>query len=113
MRKVHARHHSKQAPGHHIQTDVRFLTFKGKQGQKIKRYQFPAMDEATRVRAMKICKRHNQTSAIDRFPFRIREIRTDNVLCRENLAVWISRSWSIRLPGRPDTVAQTGSAVKK
>jgi putative transposase len=37
----------------------------------------------------------------------------DNVLCRENLAVWVSRSWSIRLPGRPDTVAQTGSAVKK
>lgn len=65
--------------------DVKFLTFKGKNGQKIKRYQFTAIDDATRVRAMKIYKRHNQASAIyfvdyviDKFPFRIREIRTDN-----------------------------------
>jgi len=85
MRKVHTKRYSKQVPGHHIQMDVKFLTFKGKQGQKIKRYQFTAIDDATRVRAMKIYKRHNQASAIDfvdyvidKFPFRIREIRTDN-----------------------------------
>jgi transposase InsO family protein len=65
--------------------DVKFLTFKAKQGKKIKRSQFTAIDDATRVRAMKIYTRHNQSSAIDfvdyvvdKFPFRIREIRTDN-----------------------------------
>ena len=85
MRKVHTRRYSKQVPGHHIQMDVKFLTFKGKKGKKIKRYQFTAIDDATRVRAMKIYTRHNQASAIDfvdyvvdKFPFRIREIRTDN-----------------------------------
>jgi transposase InsO family protein len=85
MRKVHTKRYSKQVPGHHIQMDVKFLTFKGKQGQKIKRYQFTAIDDATRVRAIKIYKRHTQASAIDfvdhvidKFPFRIREIRTDN-----------------------------------
>ena len=85
MRKVHTKRYSKQVPGHHIQMDVKFLTFKGKQGKKIKRYQFTAIDDATRVRAMKIYTRHNQASAIDfvdyvvdKFPFRIREIRTDN-----------------------------------
>ena len=85
MRKIHTKRYSKQVPGHHIQMDVKFLTFHGKQGQKIKRYQFTTIDDATRVRAMKIYRRHNQASAIDfvdyvidKFPFRIREIRTDN-----------------------------------
>lgn len=85
MRKLHTKRYSKQVPGHHIQMDVKFLTFKGKQGGKVKRYQFTAIDDATRVRAMKIYKRHTQASAIDfvdyvidKFPFRIREVRTDN-----------------------------------
>ena len=85
MRKIHTKRYSKQVPGHHIQMDVKFLTFQGKQGQKIKRYQFTAIDDATRVRGMKIYRCHNQASAIDfvdyvidKFPFRIREIRTDN-----------------------------------
>jgi len=85
LRKIHTTRYNKQVPGHHIQMDVKFLTFRGKQGQKLKRYQFTAIDDATRVRAMKIYKRHTQASAIDfvdyvidKFPFRIREIRTDN-----------------------------------
>ena len=40
-------------------------------------------------------------------------IVSDNVLCREILAVEVSRSCGIRLSGYPDKVAQTGSAVKK
>ena len=40
-------------------------------------------------------------------------IRYDNVLCREILGAQVSRSWGIRRSGCPDTVAQTGSAVKK
>lgn len=85
MRKVHTKRYNKQVPRHHIQMDVKFLTFAGKRGQKIKRYQYTAIDDATRVRALKIYERHTQANAIDfvdhvieKFPFRIREIRTDN-----------------------------------
>jgi transposase InsO family protein len=83
-RTVHTKRYNKQVHGHHIQMDVKFLIFKDKQGRKIKRYQYTAIDDATRVRALKIYKRHTQTSAIDfvnhiiqRFPFRIQQIRTD------------------------------------
>lgn len=85
MRKIHTKRYNKQVPGHHIQIGVKFLTLIGKRGQKIKRYQFTAIDDATRVRALKVYKRHTQASTIDfvnfdldKFSFRIREIRTDN-----------------------------------
>lgn len=85
VRKVHTKRYNKQVPGHHIQMDVKFLTFKGKRGEKIRRFQFTAIDDATRVRALKIYDRHTQANAMDfvdyvieKFPFRIREIRTDN-----------------------------------
>jgi len=65
--------------------DVKFLTFKGKAGQKVRRFPFTAIDDATRVRALKVYEKHTQVSAMDfvdyvieKFPFRIREIRTDN-----------------------------------
>ena len=71
-------------PGHPIQIDVKFLTFKGNNGAKIKRYQYTAIDDATRVRALKIYDRHTQKNAInfvnhviEKFPFRIQQIRTD------------------------------------
>ena len=51
----------------------------------MKRYQDPAIDDATRVRALKIYDRHTQANVIAfidyviaRFPLRIREVRTDN-----------------------------------
>ncbi|MBJ7579507.1 IS481 family transposase [Devosia sp. MC532] len=85
LRKVHTKRYNKPVPGHHIQMDVKFLTFKGERGEKVRRYQFTAIDDATRVRALKIYQKHTQASAIDfvdhiinTFPFRIREIRTDN-----------------------------------
>ncbi len=34
MRKVHTKRYEKQVPRHHIQMDVKFLTFKGKQGER-------------------------------------------------------------------------------
>ncbi len=85
MRKVHTKRYNKQAQGHHIQADVKFLTFKGKSGRPVRRFQYTAIDDATRVRALKVYERHTQANAIDfidhiieKFPFRIREIRTDN-----------------------------------
>lgn len=53
--------------------------------QKIRRYQYTAIDDATRTRVLKIYERHTQKNAIDfvdyfskRFPFRIHTIQTDN-----------------------------------
>ena len=83
-RKVHTKRYNKQVPGHHIQMDVKFLIFKDKDGKKLKRYQYTAIDDATRVRALKVYRRHTQKNAIDfvghvvgKFPFRIQQIRTD------------------------------------
>ena len=45
MRKVHTKRYNKQVPGHHIQMDVKFLTFIGKRGEKIRRFQYTAIDE--------------------------------------------------------------------
>jgi transposase len=85
MRKLHTKRYQKQVPSHHIQVDVKFLTFKGKRGKKVRRFQYTAIDDATRVRALKIYEKHTQVNAIDfidhiieKFPFRIREVRTDN-----------------------------------
>ena len=83
-RKVHTKRYNKQVPGHHIQMDVKFLIFKDNHGKKLKRYQYTAIDDATRVRALKVYERHSQKNAIDfvdyvidKFPFRIQQIRTD------------------------------------
>ncbi len=85
LRKIHTRRYQKQVPGHQIQVDVKFLKFRGKNEKPVKRYQYTAIDDATRVRALKIYERHTQANAIDfintvitKFPFRIREVRTDN-----------------------------------
>lgn len=81
----HFKRYEKQVPGHHIQMDVKFLTFKDSENKKIKRYQYTAIDDATRIRALKIYDRHTQDNAIkfmdyviDKFPFRIKTVRTDN-----------------------------------
>ena len=83
-RAIHTRRYAKQVPGHHIQVDVKFLKLTNSKGTKIRRYQYTAIDDATRIRALRIYKRHNQKNAIDfvdyvieKFPFRIHTIRTD------------------------------------
>jgi len=77
--------YEKQVPGHHIQVDVKFLDFKSIEGKKVRRFQYTAIDDATRIRALKIYERHTQKNAIDfidyvieKFPFRIHTVRTDN-----------------------------------
>ena len=63
---------------------MKFLTLQGAQGQRIRRYQYTAIDDATRVRALKVYRRHTQQNAIafldyvvQKFPFRIHTVRTD------------------------------------
>jgi transposase InsO family protein len=77
--------YEKKVPGHHVQVDVKFLFFKDKDGKRIRRFQYTAIDDATRIRALKIYDRHTQENSIDfinyvvkLFPFRIKTIRTDN-----------------------------------
>jgi len=83
-RAVHTSRYEKKVPGHHTQVDVKFLSFKAKSSATVKRYQYTAIDDATRIRALKAYNRHNQANAIDyvdyvfkKFPFRIQMIRTD------------------------------------
>ncbi|MGV3345805.1 IS481 family transposase [Enterobacteriaceae bacterium LUAb1] len=75
----------KRVPGHHVQVDVKFLNFRDEDGKKVRRFQYTAIDDATRIRALKVYEKHNQECAIDfinyvvdKFPFRIKMIRTDN-----------------------------------
>lgn len=76
----------KQVPGHRIQIDVTFLFFKNLlTGREVKRFQYTAIDDATRTRALCIYDRHAQQNAIDfvdkvraKFPFRIHTIQIDN-----------------------------------
>jgi transposase InsO family protein len=77
--------YSKETPGHHVQVDVKFLVFHTAKGKKIKRYQYTAIDDCTRIRALKVYEKHNQSSSIDfidhvvnKFPFRIHTVQTDN-----------------------------------
>jgi len=83
-RVLHTRRYAKQVPGHHIQLDVKFLTLRTDKDTRIRRYQYTAIDDATRIRALKIYSKHNQKNAIrfidhviQRFPFRIHTVRTD------------------------------------
>lgn len=76
--------YEKRVPGHHVQIDVKFLKFNDN-GKTVKRFQYTAIDDSTRIRALKVYERHSQANAIDfvdhvvsKFPFRIKTIRTDN-----------------------------------
>lgn len=55
--------YEKQVPGHRIQIDVKFLNFQ-KDGENIRRYQYTAIDDSTRARALKIYERHNQATLL-------------------------------------------------
>ena len=84
-RTVQTVRYEKQVPGHHIQVDVKFLIFPQPDGTKVRRFQYTAIDDATRIRALKIHEKHNQQNAINfvdhvirKFPIRIQTVRTDN-----------------------------------
>ncbi len=64
-RTVMWQRYEKQVPDHHVQIDVKFLDLKDKAGNKHRRFQYTAVDDATRIRALKIYDRHTQANAID------------------------------------------------
>ena len=63
-RALHTKRYAKKVPGHHVQVDVKFLKFKNEAGKVVKRYQYTAIDDATRMRALQIYPKHNQACAI-------------------------------------------------
>lgn len=63
-RAIHSKRYAKSAPGHHVQLDVKFVQLKDQAGQAVKRYQYTAIDDATRIRALQIFSKHNQDCAI-------------------------------------------------
>jgi len=75
--------YEKQQPGQRIQVDVKFL--ERIPGTRKRFYQFTAIDDCTRIRVLKIYDKCNQKTAIDfindvinRLPFRILTVQTDN-----------------------------------
>jgi transposase InsO family protein len=83
-RAVHTHRYEKQVPGHHVQVDVNFLTLQAPGSTRVRRYQYTAIDDATRIRALRVYRRHTQRNAIAfldhvvaTFPFRIHTVRTD------------------------------------
>ena len=57
-RQVLTKRYQKQVPGHHIQVGAKFLNLKTSSGKAVRRFQYTAVDDATRIRALKIYKRH-------------------------------------------------------
>jgi len=83
-RAIHTHRYSKEVPGHQVQVDVKVISFNRPDGKRVRRFQYTAIDDATRIRALKIYSQHNQENAIkfmdyvtDKFPFRLHTIRTD------------------------------------
>jgi transposase InsO family protein len=112
-RAVTTHRYEKQVTGHHIQVDVKFLKFPAPQGGLAKRFQYTAIDDATRIRALKIYNRHTQKNAIKfidyvirKFPFRIQTIRKDNGHEFQAMFHWHVEDMGIRhvyiKPGRPN-----------
>jgi transposase InsO family protein len=79
--------YEKPLPGHRVQLDVKFIQPLPaiQAGARRKHYQFTAIDDCTRLRVLRIYPRLNQKSAIqfvdyvlERLPFRVEVIQTDN-----------------------------------
>ena len=63
---------------------MKFLTLQGPAGQRIRRYEYTAIDDATRIRALRVYRRHTPQNAIAfadyvprTFPLSIHTVRTD------------------------------------
>jgi transposase InsO family protein len=72
-------------PGHRVQLDVKFIQPLPGTPKAKKYYQFTAIDDCTRLRVLRIYPKRNQQTAIqfldyalERLPFRVEVIQTDN-----------------------------------
>ncbi len=83
-RAVHTKPYNTQVPGHHVQVDLKFLSFAGKNNSPIKRYPIHGDRRCHAHPCPKGHPRHNQKNAIafveyvlEKVPFRVQSIRTD------------------------------------
>lgn len=83
-RALHTKRYAKKVPGHHVQLNVKFLQLTDESGKEVTRYQYTAIDDAPRIRALQVFSKHNQDCAnqfmddvIEKFPFPIGTVRTD------------------------------------
>ena len=81
---IRRKRYQKSVTGHHVQVDVKFIWLMVAQRGRVHRFQYKDIDDAPRIRALKIYERHTQKNAIafidyviEKFPFRIHTIRTD------------------------------------
>jgi transposase len=49
---LHTQRYAETVPGHHVQVDVKFPQLKDQVGKTVKRYQYMAIDDATRIRVL-------------------------------------------------------------
>jgi hypothetical protein len=97
--------YNKQVPGHYIQVNVKLLTLAGENGETVRRFQYIATNDVTWVRTLKIYMRHTQATAIDfvgfaieKFPFRINEISTDNGMISKPASIDTSKTKAFVMP---------------
>ena len=83
-RAVHTHRYTKQVPRPSRPGRCHVLKLLRKDGKATRRYQYTAIDDATRIRALKVYARHTQKNAIHfldhvikKFPFRMHTVRTD------------------------------------
>ena len=75
--------YEKPLPGHRVQVDVKFI--EPLPGSRKKHYQYTAIDDCTRIRALRIYPRNDQKTAnqfldyvLEKLPFRVEVVQTDN-----------------------------------
>jgi transposase InsO family protein len=76
--------YEKARPGHHVQIDVKFLEPLPGVGKRTY-YQYTAIDDCTRLRVLRVYRKHDQKTAIqfldyvlEKLPFQVETIQTDN-----------------------------------
>lgn len=81
---IHNKQYSKKMPSYYDQVDVKFLKFKNWEEKTVKRYQYTAIDNMTRVQTLQIYPIHYQDCAIKlidyvikNFSFHSSTVRTD------------------------------------
>ena len=69
-RALHSKRYNKSVPGHHVQVDVKVLLLKDLAENEYKRFQYTAIDDATRIRALQIYAKQNQANATQVYKLR-------------------------------------------
>lgn len=77
-RALHTRRYAKKVPGHHVQMDVKVLRLTTGEGKRVRRYQYTAIDDATRIRALQVYQRHTQATAIRFFDYMLKNFPSES-----------------------------------